>query len=327
MFPFLESIAATQLGQILAIVLGVVVLWAGAEGMVKGASQLALRLGMRPMLVGATVVAFGTSAPEWVVSVFSEQHGAPNMALTNIIGSNVANLTIVLGLAAAIIVLPVRSRTLRQELPFVLIGELLFVALVYDGSLSTLDGVWLFACFLILYLILFRRRAESSVDTETPDAGIRYSIPKDLVLIVIGLLGLTMGAESFTIGARSLGQSFGISDRVLGATVVAFGTSLPELVTAVVGAMRGHTEISLGNLLGSNLFNILFVGGSLAFVGGEIAVSPKLLYDECVWMLAVTIVFWPLVVFRRKGLAVGRGAGILLALSWVLFISLSLTRN
>jgi cation:H+ antiporter len=140
-----------------------------------------------------------------------------------------------------------------------------------------------------------------------------------LLILLLGLLGLSLGADSFTTGARELGLSIGISDRVLGATVVAFGTSLPELVTCVVGALRGHSEISLGNLLGSNLFNILFVGGSLGVISGGVAVAPGIIWFECMWVLAITAVLWPLTILPPQRMTIGRSAGALLAAAWVVF--------
>ncbi|MCP4224736.1 MAG: hypothetical protein GY773_15460, partial [Actinomycetia bacterium] len=148
MFPFLQDLNGTLLGQILLIVGGILVLWAGAEGMVKGASQTALRFGMRPMLVGATVVAFGTSAPEWLVSMIATAEGSTGMAVGNIIGSNVANLTIVLGVTTLILSLAVKPATLRRELPYVLVAELVFMFLIYDGELSFTDGIWLSVVFV-----------------------------------------------------------------------------------------------------------------------------------------------------------------------------------
>lgn len=325
MFPFPDFILASLAGQILMILGGVLILWFGAEATVRSASRLALRFGMSPMLVGATVVAFGTSAPEWLVTVFAQIGDAPAMALTNILGSNVANLSIVLGLTTAILPLAVRKNVLVREMSYVLLAEAFFLWIVYDQWLAPRDGLLLFAMFIVLYFLMFRSSfAKADVEDLTSAGETQSPLALQGFVLLIGLGALAVGADAFTSGARQLGLDLGVSDRVLGATVVAFGTSLPELVTCVVGAARGHNDISLGNLLGSNLFNILFVGGSLALISGGVQVPEGVILFECIWVLAITAVLWPITLLPPGRMVIGRGAGVLLAGAWLVFVFLSL---
>ncbi|PIE22409.1 MAG: hypothetical protein CSA62_12400 [Planctomycetota bacterium] len=323
MVPFPPALLHSLLGQIVLILGGILVLWFGAESTVRSASRLALRLGMSPMLVGATVVAFGTSAPEWLVTVFAQTNGAPDMALTNILGSNVANLSLVLGLTTLILPLAVRRSVLIAELSYVLIAELVFLGLAWNLELTATDGLLLFGLFAVLYFLMFRSSfAMTDVEDLAPPRQ-QHSVPGQVLILLLGVGALAAGADAFTTGAQELGRDLGVSDRVLGATVVAFGTSLPELVTCVVGAIRGHSEISLGNLLGSNLFNILFVGGSLSLIGGGVQVPEGILSFECLWVLGITAALWPLTILPPRRMQIGRGGGFLLTALWVVFATLS----
>ena len=312
---------------ILLIVAGGLLTWLGAEVLVRSSSRLAAALGMSPFLIGATIIAFGTSAPEWVVSVIAQLDGQGAMSLGNIVGSNICNLALVLGATALILRIRVPRRTLIHELPLVFFCQVLFFALGLDGGLVLADGLVLLGAFALSYAYLIRL-SRRQVREEAP-AKVESKLLRDSVLTVVGLAVLVYGAELFVSGASDLAEHLGMSKATVGLTVVALGTSLPELVTSVVAALRNELEISLGNLLGSNLFNALLVGGSLAVVG-DVEVAPSLRYD-CYWMLGVTAVIYPLVMLpvlldRSAKPQLVRFSGMALLAAYIIYLISTLNR-
>ena len=297
-------LATTLTGQIALLVFGGLAVWFGAELLVRHSSRLAKRLGFSPFIIGATVVAFGTSAPEWVVSFTAQLEGKSGISLGNIIGSNVANIALVLGITAALMPIRVRSRTLYQELPIVLAAEFLFFWLGSDGTLDSTDALILGLAFVAIYTwMIWTSRsgssAQSASETAAPSAEVKAvdRLGRDIRMTIAGLLLLVFGARFFVEGAEDFALSMGMSRETVGLTIVAIGTSLPELVTSIVAAVRGQIDISLGNLLGSNLFNVLFVGGSLSLVG-TVEVAPTI-QSDCWWMIGVTAAIFPLVFWTR----------------------------
>ncbi|MEZ5988556.1 MAG: calcium/sodium antiporter [Planctomycetota bacterium] len=328
---FIEDLAQTALGPWLLLLVGSLLLWGGAESLVRGAAALARRLGLSPMIIGATVVAFGTSAPELVVSVQAQVDGKPGSALGNIVGSNITNLGLVLGLTALILPLPVRRSVVLRELPLVLLAEAgLWALAMVDGRLTRVEGALLLLAFFALFFWLIRdalRTRDSTLvarsfaeDEGAPDAEAGRPTPRrsvQLAMIVAGLAGLALGADVFTGGAEVVGLRAGLDEDQVGLLILAFGTSLPELITSVVAALRRHVEISLGNLLGSNLFNTLFVGGTMAVIGDVPVARDQLTYHMPV-MFGITLLVMPLALAGRYRL--GRRAGVALVvldLAWV----------
>ena len=250
--------------------LGLLLLFAGGEGLVRGASALALRLGLSPLAVGLTVVAFGTSTPELVVSLDAALAGVPDIAVGNVVGSNIANLTLILGAAMLVGPSVVVARTVRVDAPLVVLISLVLVGLLADGAVSRFEGLVLVGSLIAFTgLTLAQSRRESrmvAAEFESAIAGAETSIAVSLSLVLGGLGGLVLGGSLFLDAAVEVARMAGMSEAVIGLTIVAVGTSLPELVTSIIAALRGQGDIAVGNVLGSNMFNVLGILGVTAVV-------------------------------------------------------------
>lgn len=249
---------------------GLILLWKGADVLVQGAVAIAERLRVSQLVVGLTVVAMGTSAPEAAASIAAVIDGRGDIAMGNVYGSNIANLALVGGVVALISPLQVRARTLRREVPTMLIVILLLWPVLRNLSLSRWEGLALLAIFVVLlvYTVLAAKAgAAPQVPGRHPHtAPAGRSLAKDAVLVLVGLTALTVGARMAVNGAVTIGTRIGLSDAVIGSTIMAIGTSLPELVTCVIATLKGHHDISVGNLVGSNIFNTLLVTGIAGMV-------------------------------------------------------------
>lgn len=292
-----------MVSDILALAGGLALLTAGATALVRGAAALALRLGLTPLIVGLTVVAFGTSAPELVVSVEAALAGAGAIAVGNVVGSNVANIGLILGLVVLLRPFPVDRSLLRRDVP-VLVAVTLGAALVLaDRTVGAAEGAALVAG-LVAYLVWSVRQArrDTAAAALLPGAA-DLPVPsgpawRDGVLVAGGLAGLVVGADLFVGGAVALAEAAGVSNAVIGLTVVAIGTSLPELATSLVAAWRGESEIAAGNVIGSNLFNLLGILGVAALVQ-PLSASGLALADVGV-MVAFTLAMAVLMVLGRR---------------------------
>ncbi len=295
------------MSEVLLILPGLVLLIAGGEWLVRGASRLAAALGVSPIVIGLSVVAFGTSAPELAVSTLSAFKGQPDIAVGNVVGSNIVNILLILGLSAVVSPLAIHLRLIKFEVPFMIFVSLLFLGLCYDGKLSRLDGVVLVVIFVgYLYWMGRTAREEPEMQEELKEELQEYEqfvrIAKPSVgafammglLIVGGLAGLVLGSEWLIRGAVSLARALGVSELVIGLTIVAAGTSLPELATSVIASLRGERDISVGNVVGSNIFNILSVLGISTVVSPQgLSVAPAVLHFDGWVMLAVAIACLP----------------------------------
>lgn len=297
--------------------LGLLLLYFGAEYLVSGSSRLALSFGIRPLIIGMTVVAFATSMPEMLVSLFAAVQGSSDLAAGNIIGSNIANIGLILGAAALLAPLAVRSRILQREIPLMLAASLLFWFLAWDGALTRTDGLLFLAGLAVFFYYCLR----SARGLERPASAKAVAAEKgrrgqDVLLILAGIAGLGVGAELMVRSAIYIARTLGISELVIGLSVVALGTSLPELAASMLSAWKGEGEISIGNVLGSNIFNILFVLG-LCPLFRPIAVAPETVRFEIPVMLAFSVALLPLV---KRRLRLGRGEGGLLLSGYLVFI-------
>lgn len=280
---------------------GLALLILGGEWLVRGASRLALALNIPKVIIGLTVVAFGTSAPELAVSVLSSYQGLPDISVGNVVGSNIVNILLILGLSAVVAPLRVSQRLVRTEVPLMIATALLFLALAYDGRLARGEGLLLLVAFTA-YLIWMAHaaRQDSSLkeslsveNVPVPHGVVGYLRP--VVLIVAGLAGLAAGSNWLIAGAVALTRAMGISELVVGLTVVAIGTSLPELVTSVVASLRNERDISVGNVVGSNIFNILLIiGASAAIAPSGLSVAPGVLRFDAPVMIAVSLACLPI---------------------------------
>jgi cation:H+ antiporter len=254
-------------------VLGFVFLIKGADFLVDGASSLAKRLRVSSLVIGLTIVAFGTSMPELIVNLVASFRGNTELAIGNVIGSNIANILLILGAAAVINPLKVSRNTVWKEIPLSLLAVVVFVLLTNDflidgvntASLTRSEGLVLL-CFFLIFLVYIFNVAKSSHENLTETIVHERSVWQSLLLLVAGLVGLVVGGRWIVDGAVALAKNVGLSESFIGLTIVALGTSLPELATSVVAAYRNHTDIAIGNVVGSNIFNIFFILGVSAAV-------------------------------------------------------------
>ncbi|KYG79617.1 calcium/sodium antiporter [Roseivirga echinicomitans] len=307
------------LSTILILVLGLVTLIIGGEILVKGASKLALRFNVSSLVVGLTVVAFGTSAPELLVSLNSALKGAPDFALGNVIGSNISNLALVLGTAALFGFIPIKKDSARRDWPVTLGSSLLLYIFAYNGLISNIEGAIL-VILLMIYLgslLYVTRKEQIKLDIEAPkDQLEKWGIAKDIFQVSLGVVCLYFGADWFIGGAEEIAVDFGVSQRVIGLTVLALGTSLPELFTSVIAARKGETDLALGNLLGSNIFNVLSIVGITSIIK-PLSVNMDILHTDFPWMIGITILILPLMIFRKR---LGTPSGIILIASYLLYV-------
>ena len=286
----------TELG---LVALGLALLVAGGEALVRGAVNLSLRLGLSPLLVGLTVVAFGTSAPELLVSVEAVLDGAPGIALGNVVGSNIANVLLVLGIPAIIAGVRTADLDLARSFVTMLASTVLFVALALLGPFGTLHSAILL-CGLVLMIWDSARDGARRASPEEPVEGADPSMPiwRVIAFLVAGLVMLPLGARFLVEGATGIAREMGVGETVIGLTLVAVGTSLPELATSVIAAFRNQAEVAMGNVIGSNVFNLLGIIGIAGLVGPLPVPVEMMRYDLWV-MLGVSFLLVPFVFGRR----------------------------
>jgi len=314
---------------LLLFIAGLVALVAGAELLVRGASKLALSFGVSPLVVGLTVVSFGTSAPEVAVSVGAALDGNTDIALGNVVGSNIFNVLFILGVSALITPLVVNIQLIRQEVPIMIGASLLLLVLSLDGRLGTFDAALLFGLLLAYTVFLVRQsrretqaaRDEFAAEVKPAAAGAWDArLPVQLALIVVGLGLLVLGSEWLVSSAVSFAKTLGVSDVVIGLTIVAAGTSMPEVATSVMAALKGERDIAVGNVVGSNTFNILGCLGLSGLAAGAAGLAvPAAVLNFDVWvMLAVALACLPVFVTGRE---IARWEGGLFLLYYVAYVA------
>lgn len=284
--------------QFLLLALGFVMLGKGADWFVEGAAALATRFGIPQLVVGLTIVAMGTSAPEAAVSIAAAMKGSADITIGNIVGSNILNILVILGMAAAITPLAVARSTVRVEMPFMIAITVLLFVQGRDGSISLADGLVLAAAFLVYLFYLYKMAMKNNVDDELQEAGL--PVGRCLVGAVGGLALIILGSNVTVGAATEIAKYAGLSERFIGLTIVALGTSLPELFTSVAAARRGNADIAIGNIVGSNIFNILFVVGLSALII-DIPFAAAFNFDTCV-AIGAAVLLW-LCVLRTQRLA------------------------
>ena len=311
---------------VIRFVVGLVLLVVGAELLVRGASRLATTLGISPLVVGLTVVAFGTSAPELAVGVSSALAGQPDIALGNVVGSNIANILLVLGLAALVTPVVAGLRVVRREVPLMIAASVVLWLMALSGQIDRLEGALLFAGILAYTAFLVRSsrresaqvRSEFAAEYQAPPGGGLRAVVSNLALATVGLVLLLLGADWIVRGATAMAAAMGIPEVVVGLTIVAIGTSLPEIATSVLAGLRGHRDIAVGIVVGSCVFNILMVLGATALVSPQpLSVSPALLAVDLPLMVAAAVACLPIL---YTGLQVDRREGVLLLGFYVAYL-------
>lgn len=295
----------------LMVIAGFVLLFGGGEFLVRGAVAISRRLNVSPLLVGMTVVAFCTSAPELVVSVQSALRGNPDIAVGNVVGSNIANVALILGLSALIKPVAVDRKDVRPDAIMMLIGSVTLLVLGWLGGVERWHGFLMIAALVVYIVVQYRREmaagtAESDWHAEeAAEFKAELSVPQALGLLAGGLVALLAGSQALVEGATRLAAAFGVPDAVVGLTVVAVGTSLPELATSAIAAIRGHSDVAVGNVVGSNTFNVLAILGTTALVK-PVSIAARMAHFDIPLMLAVlTVATVVLLVHGRFGRVLG----------------------
>lgn len=307
-----NSTAADVIISVLFLVIGFFGLIKGADIFVDSASQIAAKLKVPLIVIGLTIVAFGTSAPEAAISITSACQNNAGIAVGNVLGSNIMNILLILGISALICNLAVKKTTFKYEIPFVAFITAVLLLLGYLGkNVNRLDGVILvvlFAAFLV-YLFKLAKSGDKSLTEDLPEIDENASIPKMILLVIVGIAMVVLGSDFTVSGATKIAEICGLDDRIIGLTVVAFGTSLPELVTCIDAARKKKADIAIGNIIGSNIFNILFVLGISALV----APSPIVFLDsfiiDAVAAVAAAVILWLLCLKDKK---IGRLGGVIM---------------
>lgn len=305
-----------QLG-LLAV--GFALLVKGADFFVDGAAGIAGKLGIPQLVIGLTIVAFGTSAPEAAVSITAAFRGNAGITIGNIVGSNILNILVILGLASLIVPLHVKKTTIRFEMPYVIVVSVLLSVLgLTDGMIDFTDGLLLWGGMLLFlgYLLRLTKSGEIEAEEVSADGQKLWVL---LLMAAGGLVLIIFGSDITVDSAVKMAEMFGVDDRIIGITIVALGTSLPELVTSVMAGIKGNADIAVGNIVGSNLFNILFVVGTAALIT-PVAYLPSFLTDSLV-CIGAAVILWLLAL--RKGV-LGRVAGILMLLCYGAYLGLLL---
>ena len=296
-------------------VLGLIALFAGGEFLVRGASAIARKLHLSPMVIGLTVVGFGTSAPELLVSIQAALAGQPGLAIGNVLGSNIANVLLIIGTAASIAALVIRLRTVWRDLGFMLGATAILWVMLQDGTISRGDGV-----ILIMGLCAFLASAFWFGAAEVPpEDALQTPLLVAGGLTLAGLIGLVVGARLLVDSATDIARTFGVSEAVIGLTVVAIGTSLPELATSVIAALRRQTDIAVGNVIGSNIFNIFSILGITALIS-PIPADPRFASVDMVWVAGTALVLTALAIWLR---GVPRWAGVALLAIYAVYVGLT----
>lgn len=287
---FLMTLAPSQAwAQVLLLALGIVVVIKAADCLTNGAVGLARRMGVPQIVIGLTIVAIGTSMPEFFVSLMSAVNGTPDLAVGNIVGSNIFNSLSIVGVAAMVAPITILRSTVRKDIPIALFASVMLMGMTLDGNISRVDAALLFA-FFVAFVWLTLRGAKGGGDDDARAESVPVPVVRAVCLVVLGLLGLVVGSNVFVDNASALARSIGISDAVIGLTIVACGTSLPELATSVVAARKGNSGIAIGNVLGSNVFNILMILGITGLVQ-PMAISGITMVDLSVMVVSMVLLW------------------------------------
>ena len=308
---------------ILWIVLGLFLLVLGGEFLVRASVALSFKLNISKMVIGMTVVSFATSAPELLVSLNAAFTGSPDIAINNVIGSNIANIGLVLGITAAISSIVVDRSFYFLNWPVMMVFSLLLFYFLYnDNQLTAIEGGVLFLGLIVFLFILIRAAKKENIEEQIDDSLALVSNFKMVIWLLIGAGALYFGSEWLVTGAKELAVTLGVSDAVIAATVIAIGTSVPELAASVIAAVKQEKALSLGNLIGSNIFNIGSVLGLTSMFKTINLNDPSILNRDIYWMLAFALVLLPMILIPKK-YEIGRLKGIFLVIGYIAFIVLA----
>lgn len=303
--------------QLILLVLGFVLLIKGADKFVEGSSKIADKFHIPQLVIGLTIVAFGTSAPEAAVSINAALNKNADISISNVLGSNIFNILIIIGITCIILPLSIQKSTLYFELPYVIVSTLVLLLLGLDGRLNLIDGIILWVMFIIffIYLIRLSKSGKAKMD-EVHEASDKDKIPYLILITLLGMAAIIIGSDLTVDSATKIAEIFGMSPRFIGLTIVAFGTSLPELITSITAARKGKDDIAVGNIVGSNLFNILFVLATTALIT-PVNFASSFIVDSIVAIAAA--VFLLICVFRDH--KVGKTGGIIMIIGYAVYFA------
>lgn len=307
------------------VILGLILLVVGGEFLVRSSVALSFKFNISKLVIGMTVVSFATSAPELLVSLQAALDGSSDISLGNVIGSNIANIGLVLGITALISPLGVDKNFYKLNWPMMMLLSIVLYFMLQSGNvLDRWEGVALLISIIIFLVVLIQRsRKESNIEVEDVDDTLQVTSGfKITIWLLIGGLALYFGSEWLVFGAKEMAVSFGVSERVISVTMVAIGTSVPELAASVIAALKKEKAISLGNLIGSNIFNIASVLGITAIIQPIAVNNPKILGSDMIWMIAFAFILIPMI-FLPKKLELGRLKGFILLAAYLIFVFLA----
>lgn len=296
---------------------GIALLMVGGDALVRGAIALGLKIGLSATLISMTVVAFGTSAPELVISVEAAITGSPDIALGNVVGSNIANTLLIVGVPALILSLDTRGKELRRSYTLMLAATIVFSAFALTGFISRFAGIVLLACLVAVLYYSYKKSLQEGGETLEEDPLKSWKI---VAILIFGIAALPLGAHLLIEGARGVALHFGLSEAAIGLTVVALGTSLPELAASTAAAWRGRTDVALGNVIGSNMLNLLLVIGTTAAIS-PLVVSETFLTVDIPLMIIITLMLAPFLIWHIR---IGKRAGLILIACYAAFSVLAL---
>ncbi len=300
--------------EIVLLIISIVVLYFGAEWLVGGASSLAARLNISPLIIGLTIVSMGTSAPELVVSIKAAMAGQSALSIGNVLGSNLFNIALILGVSALIVPLTVKRQLLKVDVPVMVGATLLFLIMFIDGKLSFTESLILIILFVgyMVYLFIVSLKNKDSNEENTAMIRTYKHWMLDVVLIALGLVGLIYGSDLLVKNAIIIAQKLGMSEAMIGLTIVAAGTSIPELATSLVAAVRKQSDIAIGNVVGSNTFNLLLILGTAGVIYP--IETPDINIVDSLFMLGISALLW---VFMKIGTKINRVQGVIFLLAYV----------
>jgi cation:H+ antiporter len=291
------------------VILGLVLLVVGGEALLRGAVGMATLLKLTPAIIGLTVVAAGTSIPELAVSVLASLGNKADIAVGNVVGSNILNITLIIGICAVFVPIPIVGNTIKLEYPVLAVVTLLAFVLMYDGEINRLDAILLISIYIVFtaYMVnLVRRQVTAAEAAELTEEVQEFATPEKKpvwwisgILVLVGSALLAGGAQATVTGAVELAKLMGWSERLIGLTIVSIGTSLPEVVASVISLYRGRSDVSVGNVIGSNLFNILIILG-MSGLFSPLPVQQAIIHSDAYWMLGVTLLLFPILFTGRR---------------------------
>lgn len=309
------------MSNVIFLILGFVVLFLSGKYLVTGSVQLARFFKIPPLIVGLTIVSVGTSAPEFLVSLKAALSGHPDISIGNVVGSNIANIALVLGLTAVIFPITVSNSLIKFDWPVMMVFGIMLYILSLNGILSTWEGM-LFTLAIVGYTVYSIHNGKKKTNKEEI-FNVEIIWYWALVIIAASCIGLVIGADWLVTGASGLARNFGVDERIISVSIIAFGTSVPELSTSIIAALRKESDISLGNIIGSNIFNIAGILGISALIT-PIPVNQKIIASDMVWMLAISLLLFLLMIGKRQQLTRWKGAVLILSYSLYIYFLLKI---